>query len=335
MARKNKVDVSIVIVNYKSWNHLRNCLNSIKNLNNLSFTFETIVIDNHSNDGHFKSFATEFLQVSFFLNSGNNGFANACNLGTYKAKGDYFLFLNPDTEVNGAALEQLYQVSAKNSSIGICSCLQKNSSGTYEKTVKFFPKITTLFGFSRAIFSLFNNKKLISKNQMIYTDWVSGSLIFISKKWFEKVNGWNEDYWMYYEDVDLSKKIHQFNGKVVILTSVETIHAHGGASRINLKTSIITKNEVQISKHVYIQNHLKGLERMISHFLLICHNILTKTVLAILGVFLFFIPKMRLNVYLFFKIINYYFSILIKGSWLSIHSINYKKSHNEFRVKEK
>ena len=69
MARKNKVDVSIVIVNYKSWNHLRNCLNSIKNLNNLSFTFETIVIDNHSNDGHFKSFATEFLQVSFFLNS--------------------------------------------------------------------------------------------------------------------------------------------------------------------------------------------------------------------------------------------------------------------------
>ena len=331
----NKVDVSIIIVNYKSWNHLKNCLNSIKNLNNLSFTFETIVVDNHSNDGNLKSFTDEFKQVAFFQNSGNNGFANGCNLGSHKANGDYFLFLNPDTIVNAAALEEIFHVSAKNSSIGISSCLQKNSSGTYEKTDKFFPKLTTLFGLSRAIFSLFNNKNSISKNQMISTDWISGSLIFISRKWFEKVNGWNEDYWMYYEDVDLSKKIHQLNGKVVILTSVEIIHAHGGASRINLKTSTITKSEVQISKHVYIQNHLKGVERLMSHFLVISHNVLTKSVLAILGVMLFFIPKMRLNVYLFFKIIKYYFSSLKKGTWISINSVNFKNIQNEGRNKEK
>jgi len=250
----NKVDVSIIIVNYKSWNHLKNCLNSIKNLNNLSFTFETIVVDNHSNDGNFKSFPIEFKQVAFFENSGNNGFANGCNLGSEKANGNYFLFLNPDTIVNAAALEEIFHVSAKNSSIGISSCLQKNSSGSYEKTFNFYPTLTTLFGLSRAIFSFFKNKKSISTNQMIYTDWVSGSLIFISRNWFEKVNGWNEDYWMYFEDVDLCKKVHQLNGKVVILSSVEIIHAHGGASRINFKTSTITKNEVQISKHVYIQN---------------------------------------------------------------------------------
>ncbi len=331
----NKVDVSIIIVNYKSWNHLKNCLNSIKNLNNLSFTFETIVVDNHSNDGNFKSFTTEFKQVAFFENSGNNGFANGCNLGYEKANGDYFLFLNPDTIVNAAALEEIFHVSAKNSSIGISSCLQKNSLGSYEKTFNFYPKLTTLFGLSRAIFSFFKNKKSILNNKMIYTDWVSGSLIFISRNWFEKVNGWNEDYWMYFEDVDLCKKIHQLNGKVIILSSVEIIHAHGGASRINFKTSTITKNEVQISKHVYIQNHLKGFERFMSHFLLISHNIFTKSVLAILGVLFFFIPKMRLNVYLFFKIMKYYFSRLKTGTWLSINSVNFKNIQNEARNKEK
>ncbi|CAI8311468.1 MAG: N-acetylglucosaminyl-diphospho-decaprenol L-rhamnosyltransferase [Flavobacterium sp. SCGC AAA160-P02] len=321
LAPKNKVDVSIIIVNYKSWNHLRNCLDSIQDLRDLSFIFETIVIDNHSNDGNLNSFSSQFPEVDFFLNSRNNGFANGCNFGASKALGDYFLFLNPDTIVNATALEEIFHVTKRNPSIGISSCLQKKESGSYEKIMKIFPRITTLFGFSRAFFSLFKNTAT-SQKKIVYPDWVSGSLVFISRQWFEKINGWNEDYWMYYEDVDLCKKIYQLNGKVAVLTSKEIIHKHGGASRINIKTSSITKTEVQISKHVYVQNHFKGIERIVSHFLLIINNILIKAIFATLGVFLFFIPKMRLNVYLFIKIIHYYFSSLIKGSWLSGNSTN-------------
>ncbi len=325
---KNKIDVSIVIVNYRSWRHLRACLSSLRNLDRVSFTFETIVVDNCSNDENFNKFSNEFLEVSFFLNTGNNGFANGCNFGASKAIGDSFLFLNPDTIVNALALEKIFHFSKLNSNIGITSCLQKKPSGGYEKYVRSFPRITNLFGISRAIIKIFKKRVSIKENQILYTDWVSGSFVFISRHWFIKIDGWNENYWMYYEDVDLCKKIEQVKAKVAVLTSVEIIHNHGGASRLNIKTSSITKTEVQISKHIYIQNHFRGIERILSHFLLIINNVLFKMIVAVLGLFLFFIPKMRLNVYLLFKMINYYLSSFIRRSWLSSNSINLLKTND-------
>jgi len=301
----NKIDISIIIVNYKSWKHLRNCLNSLKNLNDLSFSYETIVVDNYSDDGNFEKFTKEFSSVQFVLNSGNNGFANGCNFGASKATGDYFLFLNPDTLVNDKALEEILSFAKLNNRI--------------------FPNLVTLFGLTRSIYKLFSKKLPESNNQVLYTDWVSGSLVFISKEWFAQINGWNEDYWMYYEDIDLSKKVQKSNGKVAVLKSVEIIHNHGGASRLNIKTSTITKTEVQISKHIYIQNHFKGVERILSHFILFKVNVFFKLLLAILGVLLFFIPKMQLNVYLFTRIISYYSHCLKNRIWLSKNSMNFNK----------
>jgi len=317
----NKIDISIIIVNYKSWKHLRNCLNSLQNLGDLSLVFEIIVVDNHSNDGNLETFSNEFSEAHFVLNSGNNGFANGCNFGASKAKGDYFLFLNPDTITNGKAVEEIFHFAKLNRNVGITSCLQKKASGGYEKSIRIFPNMITLFGLTRAIYKLFIKKQLESE-EVLYTDWVSGSLVFISKQWFTQINGWNEDYWMYYEDMDLSKKVQESNGKVALLKSVEIIHNHGGASRLNIKTSVITKTEVQISKHVYIQNNFKGIERILSQFLLLINNIIFKLLLAIFGILLFFIPKMRLNVYLFARIISYYGSCLANRNWLSKNSMN-------------
>jgi len=321
----NKIDISIIIVNYKSWKHLSNCLNSLKNLNDFPFVYETIVVDNYSEDGNFEKFTKEFSSVQFVLNSGNNGFANGCNFGASKATGDYFLFLNPDTLVTDKALEEILSFAKLNRNVGITSCLQKKKTGAYEKSNRIFPNLVTLFGITRAIYKLFSKISPESINQVLYTDWVSGSLVFISKEWFAQINGWNEDYWMYYEDMDLSKKVQKSNGKVAVLKSVEIIHNHGGASRLNIKTSTITKTEVQISKHIYIQNHFKGVERILSHFILFKVNVFFKLLLAILGVLLFFIPKMQLNVYLFTRIISYYSHCLKNRTWLSKNSMNFNK----------
>ena len=319
----NKVDVSIIIVNYKSWKHLRNCLGSLS-FQKDQFTFEIIVVDNCSNDDQFDRFKEEFLHVNFILNSGNNGFANGCNVGASEAKGKYLLFLNPDTIANSKAILQMWRFAKGNPVIGIVSCEQKKKNGGYEKSIRVFPSLPTLFGLTRAIYKVFNKNQFDIEEKILYPDWVSGSVVMISDEWLNQINGWNEDYWMYFEDVDLCKRVNIANGKIALLKNEEIIHNHGGASRINMKTSSLTKTEVQISKHVYINTHFKGIEKFISLILLVIINLIVRLILGVFGIVFFFIPKMRLNVYLLAKTVRYYFGSLSRRSWLSINSTNLK-----------
>ncbi len=321
----NKKDLSIVIVNYKSWKHLHNCLKSL-DFKSDQLDFEVVVVDNQSADGQLEKFQQEFSDVQFIQNSGNNGFANGCNLGANKSKGAYILFLNPDTIANENAIVEMWLFAKKNHTVGIVSCLQRKRKGGYERSDRVFPNFFTLFGLTRAVYKLFSTKKPQSDDNVLYTDWVSGSVVMISREWLEQINGWNEDYWMYYEDTDLSKRVHVSNGKVALLTSCEIIHNHGGSSRINMKTASLTKTEVLISKHVYIQTHFKGIEKVLSFLFLIVYTIISKIILGIFGILLFFIPKMRLNVYLLSKTMRYYLRSIVKGTWLSSNSMNLKTS---------
>ena len=320
----NNIDISIVIVNYKNWKDLRNCVNSL-GFKTTDFYFEIVVVDNHSDDDCFKDFQQEFPQVKCIQNSGNNGFANACNLGVQFSVGNYILFLNPDTLANQTAIHNLWQFAKKNPSVGIVSCLQKKPNGRYEKKIRKFPNVFRLFGLTRAIYGVLCKTEDASQDKILFTDWVSGSVIFISKEWFSIIGGFNEDYWMYYEDVDLSMRVQKNNGKIALLTASQLIHNHGGSSRINMRTTSEAKTEVLISKHVYIHTHFQGVEKLISLVILVIYNLISKLLLASIGILFFFIPKMRLNVYLLMKTIKYYLNSLAKGTWLSPNSMNYNK----------
>jgi GT2 family glycosyltransferase len=216
----------------------------------------------------------------------------------------------------------------ENSNYGIVSCGQLNNKGSYEDSDRIFPNIATLFGLPRAVYRTFK-KKTIEKDNVLFPDWVSGSVVFISRNWFQKVTGWNEDYWMYFEDVDLCKKVRNQGGEIALLKNVNIIHNHGGASRINIKTASITKTEVIISKHIYLRNHFNGFKRFILLLLVIGSNIISKLLLAMIGIVFFFIPKLKLNIYLFVELVRYYFQSIRKGSWLSKKSMNlpFKKKY--------
>lgn len=295
------------------------------NFNQDDFSYEIVVVDNQSNDGKLEAFQKDFSSVKFVLNSGNNGFANGCNVGAAKSKGDYLLFLNPDTIANDDAIRNMWTFAKKNPNVGITSCLQKKIKGGYEKIHRNFLSFSTLFGFFRIIKKIFSTHHPDTNFECTYTDWVSGSVVFMSREWFNQIGGWNEDYWMYYEDMDLSKRVHNANGQVALLNNVEIIHNHGGSSRINIKTASLTKTEVLISKHVFISNHMKGLEKLLSFFVLIISNLFIKILLGFSGVIFFFVPKLRLNVYLSIKMIRYYFKALATQTWLSPNSMNNKK----------
>ncbi|MGC6431477.1 MAG: glycosyltransferase family 2 protein [Jejuia sp.] len=324
---ETKIDISVIIVNYKSWNHLENCLNGLNKIDTKAFSFEVIVVDNCSNDNKLEHFEAKFPEFRFLLNSGNYGFSHGNNFGARNAKGAYFLFLNPDTVVNTTALSEMLELAKSNPDYGIISCSKIKPTGTLEKETRLFPKIQTLFGVLRIFHTLFNKRMIAERfnetKTVIFPDWVSGSIIFISKSWFLKVGGWSEDYWLYLEDVDLCKRVSKANGKIALTRNSQIIHNHGGASRSNVKTAALTKAEVIISKHVYINSHFKQPNKILAQFALKTFGMLFKSILALLGLIFFFIPKLHVLLLLFLNLVQYYVNAMVKGSWLSKRAPNY------------
>lgn len=323
------MDISIIIVNYRGWKALDDCLESIDTILSKTFSFEVIIVDNFSNDGQFPVFKQKYSKFTFIENSGNNGFSNGCNFGASIATGNHFLFLNPDTKLTLEALETLLQTAVSHPEIGILSCLQINENDVFYKQNNLFPALGRFFGISRSLFRKLNKvnleKRFKNNNDLFYPDWVTGAVIFISRKWFNKIKGWNEDYWLYFEDVDLCKKIFDNEGKVAVTRKATIFHQHGGASRLNVKTKALTKTEVIISKHVYISNQFSTGIQLYLHGLLILGVLSEKIILSLLSLFLFFIPKLKVNRLMLKNLSVYYFNAIQKQTWISPRAMNYLK----------
>ncbi len=321
------MDISIITVNYRGWEALGACLRSLNIINSSPVSYEVIIVDNSSNDGKIVEFRKKFPEFTFLENSGNNGFSNGCNFGADHACGKYLFFLNPDTTLTCEALEGLHTTALAHPEIGILSCLQVNEHQKYYNLKNLFPSFSRFFGLTRAIYRKVNStaleEKFEIKNGLFYPDWVTGAVIFISRDWFERINGWNEDYWLYFEDVDICKKVTLKSGKVAVDTRETIFHKHGGASRINVKTKAITKTEVIISKHVYIQNHFPPLQKFLLHSLLTISVLLEKLFLSVLSIFLFFMPKLKVNILILTRLLKYYVNAINKGTWISPRAENY------------
>ena len=314
--------LAIIIVNFKGWQALDECLSSLEVIASDMMILEVIVVDNCSNDGNFDTFQKKFHQFTFILNSGNNGFANGCNVGAAKATSDYLLFLNPDTKVDKENLESFFEAYLKHQNqIAVLSCLQVDENGRFYKQHNLLPKFATFFGIPRAIYKLFFKNKIAAAFQenenFIYPEWITGAVVLLSKKWFDSVSGWNEDFWMYMEDVDLCKRIADANGKVAVFKQATIFHKHGGASRINIKTKALTKTEVVISKHVYIQNNFSKLSGFFLHSRLIFGIILEKLLFSIIALPLFFIQKLQVNKFILKNYISYLFSVVKNKTFIS------------------
>lgn len=314
--------IAIIIVNFKGWQALDECLSSLEAIASDRMTLEVIVVDNCSNDGNFETFQKKFHQFTFILNSGNNGFANGCNVGAAKASSDYLLFLNPDTKVDKQNLELFFEAYLKHQNeIAVLSCLQVDENGKFYKQHNLLPKFATFFGIPRAIYKLvFKNKisAVFQENEdFIYPEWITGAVVLLSKKWFDKVSGWNENFWMYMEDVDLCKRISDANGKVAVFKKATIFHKHGGASRINIKTKALTKTEVIISKHAYIQHNFSPLSGFFLHSRLIFGVLLEKLLFSFIALPLFFVQKLQVNKLILKNYISYLFSVVKNNTFIS------------------
>lgn len=246
----NKIDVSIVIVNYNVKDFLYKCLDSVRKASK-NLSVETIVIDNDSSDGSVEYLKPLFTEVNFITSKINLGFGKANNLGFDLAKGKYILILNPDTILEEKTLEVMYNYMEKNPKVGISGCKVLNSDGTFQAACRRgFPTPWASFTKLSGLQSIFPKSKFFGKYNMTYKstdetyyiDAVIGAFMFARNDVIKELNGFDPEFFMYGEDIDLCYRTQKLGYEVAYVHSTSIIHFKGESTK---------RSKINEVKHFY------------------------------------------------------------------------------------
>jgi GT2 family glycosyltransferase len=230
------VDLSIIIVNWKSVAYLRQCLLSIY-ANATDLKLEVIVVDNASGDDCCEIISREFPAVTCIGSPVNLGFAGANNLGFDQAHGRNVLHLNPDTEIVGAALRTLVSSLDTIPDAAVVGAKLLNTDGTIQDScIQSFPTILNQAFDVDALrirfpsLWLWGTRPLHAKHGApTPVEVVSGACMMLKRQAFESVGGFSTDYFMYSEDVDLCWRTRKAGWQNYYVAPATVVH-HGGCS---------------------------------------------------------------------------------------------------------
>ena len=258
--------VSVIIVNYNVKYFLELCLRSVLNAVH-TLEVEVIVIDNQSSDGSLPFLIPKFPTVNFIDAGTNLGFGKASNLGLANATGEYILFLNPDTVLPPDALIKALDFFAHNTDAGAIGVKMIDGSGAFLKESKrSFPTPVTslykLFGLA----ALFPTSTVFSKYHLGYLNEnknhevavLSGAFMMIKKMILDQIGGFDEQFFMYGEDIDLSYRIQKAGFKNYYVSDFTIIHFKGESTR---KGSL---NYVKIfyqAMSIFVKKHYTGSQK--------------------------------------------------------------------------
>ncbi len=201
---------------------------------------EIIVIDNNSSDGSFDFYKNRFPDVKFIWNKTNVGFAKANNQALQTAKGDYILFLNPDTIIPEDCLEKCIDfLKTKNDDAALGIKMLDGGGKFLKESKRAFPSPLTSFYKLAGLSKLFPHSKKFSKyhlgnlseNQNHEVDVLAGAFMMIPKKILEKTGGFDEQFFMYGEDIDLSYRIQKAGFKNYYFAKSAIIHFKGESTK--------------------------------------------------------------------------------------------------------
>lgn len=240
--------VSIIIVNYNTEELLENCILSIKEKTQ-DVSYEIIVVDNDSTEGSLNKLIEVFPDVTFKLTGVNSGFGTANNIGAKFAQGKYLFFLNPDTLLINNAVLCLAEYLEANSIVVICG------GNMYKRDMSpasSFYDIDFLLYEYKIIFNIprytgFNKSQKPQKVGVIV-----GADLMIRRNVFEELNGFDEDFFMYFEEVELCNRVSKKGFDIMSIPDAEIIHLQGGsAENKNEELQKWSYQEHWYSKFVY------------------------------------------------------------------------------------
>jgi GT2 family glycosyltransferase len=231
------MDLSIIIVNWNSKEYLGKCIASIL-AETHDIEFEIVVIDNASFDGSDEMLRQYYPQVRFLQSERNVGFAKANNAAFHESWGRHVLFLNPDTELAGPALNILLDSLRRLPNAGAVGCKLLNGDKTVQTScIQSFPTIMNQLLDSESLRALWPNSSLWGNAPLFggrtgpeEVEAISGACVMMNRGVFEQVGLFSEDYFMYTEDIDLCHNIREAGYKNYYIPQATVIHFGGGST---------------------------------------------------------------------------------------------------------
>jgi len=230
------MEVSIIIVNYNTLALTKQTIESIREMT-IGVDYEIILVDNNSSDGSVEYFKQDE-GITFVASPENLGFGRGNNLGVSYANGKYVFLLNSDTILLNNAISLFYNFYEKNSTnlkLGVLGCVLEDLNGIEVLSRVPFKSISNcLKTFSKKFKEkILKHKKIgfnLPSDDVFQVEAVLGADMFLTRELYNKIQGFDEDFFLYGEEVELQKRIHDQGYKNYLIRAPKIIHLEGGSS---------------------------------------------------------------------------------------------------------
>lgn len=236
--------ISTVIVQYDHPDLTREAVDSLRRHH--SGNLEIIVVDNGSPSPATRPATEHFEGCRVIFLPENRGFGAANNAGARASRGDLILFLNSDTVTRGEFLPRLEAYFGANTLCGAAGLQLLNPDGTVQRSAGKFPTVWSEWRMMRG-HDFYTNPEEVGR------DWVSGAALAVRRSVFDEVGGFDERYFMYFEDVDLCARIHRADHDVHYIAGVRVEHIGGGSQPEGV--SPLVQKEYRRSQLLYYSEH--------------------------------------------------------------------------------
>ncbi|MGE5432798.1 MAG: glycosyltransferase family 2 protein [Syntrophomonadaceae bacterium] len=258
------IECSIIIVNYNNFNLLDDCISSIIRFTQ-NINYEIIVVDNNSTCGNIEEVVNKYPCTRLIVNKENRGFSAANNQGVEAARGEYILFLNNDTIFLENSIGNVLSFVKSKDEDFFVGCKLLNKDRSHQVSFFNFPSVANVFSTNFFIYKIFPdspvfNKYHLSRKQIIQpveVDVILGAFILCPARTIKKLNGFDERFFFYSEEIDLCYRLKKNGGKIYYYPLTNIIHL-GGASADQMPW-FQYKNRA-ISDIKFYQKHFHGLK---------------------------------------------------------------------------
>ncbi|WP_455620675.1 glycosyltransferase family 2 protein [Parabacteroides sp.] len=263
-----KIDVSIIYVNYKTASLVLDSIHSVKEKTQ-GVSYEVIVVDNASEDGSEVLVTTQYPEVRYVQAGANLGFGRANNLGVAEAKGEYILFLNPDTLLENDAVSILYDFLREHQEVGACGgnlvdgeCRPTFSLNRVDFTlIQEFLSIFYLRPFlwkeRKSFFYNFSDKPLEVRS-------IIGADLMVRRSLIDRIGAFDPDFFMNGEDIELCYRIIRSGHKVYSVPDARIVHLEGKSSYIKVsRLQLLYEGNYRLFSKIYSFAHARKLFHII------------------------------------------------------------------------